>query len=80
MRSGILAGLFAVIAIVAGIVTWACGIGFAVSIIALVLKICGVGFLSTMSGWLPVQLILGWIGGLVVTAFSAALATTLAIH
>ena len=69
-------GLLALVAIIAGIVTWACGVGFAVTIIALVLKWCGVPFLAGMSSWLPVQSVGGWILGAVTTAATAGLALT----
>ena len=67
-------GLLAVIAVIAAISMWACGIGVAVSVIALVLKWCGLGLVSSMSAWLPLKFIDGWIVSFGVTLVSAAIA------
>ena len=67
-------GLAAIIAMIAGVIMWACGVGFSVSIIALVLKWCGVGFLTGMSSWLPVKFLGGWIASMFVTAASTSIA------
>ena len=77
-------GLLAVVAIIAAIIAaicvWACGLGFVVSLVALVLKWCGVGFLAGMSSWLPLQLIGGWIVSAVVMSGSAAVAFNLIVR
>jgi hypothetical protein len=59
-----------IIAVLAGITMWACGMGFGVSIIALILKWCGASFVAGMSGWLPVKLLGGWILSLVVASLA----------
>lgn len=50
-----------ILAAIAAICMWACGIGFAVSVIAAVLKACNVTLVAGMSYWLPVKFIGGWI-------------------
>ena len=60
-----------IIAVIAGISIWACGIGAIVSMGAVILKLCGVGFAAGVSGWLPFQFVGGWIVSWVVCVLSA---------
>lgn len=65
-----------ILAIIAGISVWACGIGAAVSIAALVLKWCGVSFVAGMSNWVPLQFIAGYIVSAAVALLSTVVAAT----
>lgn len=67
----VIAGIIAVLALIS---IWVCGVGSMVSMGALILKWCGVGFVANMSSWLPVKFIVGYF----VSFFTAAAAATLA--
>ena len=62
-----------ILAVIAGISIWACGIGAVVALVAVILKMCGVGFVAGVSGWLPFQFVGGWIGSWIVCVCAAAI-------
>ena len=62
-----------IIAVIAGISIWACGIGAVVSMAAVILKLCGVGFVAGVSGWLPFQFVVGWVGSWIVCVSAAVI-------
>ena len=62
----VIAGVFACLFLVA---LWASCFGIGISVIVCVLKLCGLAFASTVSYWLPIQLM----GTAVVSGFLGAL-------
>jgi hypothetical protein len=68
-------GLFLFLTLVFGISLWVCGVATLVTIVASVLKLCGLELLAGMSYWLPVKFAAGWIASFLGTAVSAALFT-----
>jgi len=65
-------GLIMIIALAS---MWAFGVATLVSLVALVLKVCGLTMLSSMSYWLPVKLAGGWLVSLISAAVAGGLAT-----
>jgi len=70
--------LFGILAVIGGIGVWACGVGSSVSMIAVILKVCGVSFVSGMSYWTPIWFIGGIFISMIATFISSFITALLA--
>ena len=56
--------IYGALVVMFAIVMWVCGMGFVLSVAAYILKILGLGIFGDLTLWVPLKFAAGWVVGL----------------